>query len=91
MQLAHDGPTALEVARQFRPRICLLDIGLPVMDGYVLARELRRTEEMPADLRLIALTGYGQHEDRRRSIEAGFNGHLVKPVDFDVLTSIVSD
>ena len=62
VQLAHDGRTALEVARQFRPSICLLDIGLPVMDGYVLARELRQAEEMPADLRLIALTGYGQQE-----------------------------
>jgi signal transduction histidine kinase/DNA-binding response OmpR family regulator len=82
---AHDGPSALDMARVHKPTICLVDIGLPVMDGYEVARRLRQVEGMPPDLRLIAVTGYGQENDRRRSAEAGFDGHLVKPVDLDAL------
>jgi CheY-like chemotaxis protein len=70
--------------------VCLLDIGLPVMDGYELARRLREFEQLPDDLRIIAVTGYGQDADRRRSKEAGFNAHLVKPVNLDTLTNAVS-
>jgi signal transduction histidine kinase len=76
---AHDGQTALTLARQVQPDIVLLDIGLPVIDGYEVAR-LCRIEPGLAHVTLVAMTGYGQEEDRRRSQEAGFNAHLVKPV-----------
>lgn len=85
VRTAHDGPSALEVTEAFHPSICLVDIGLPVMDGYEVAKRLRGMEALPGNVRLVALTGYGQEADRRRSKEAGFDGHLVKPVDLDVL------
>jgi signal transduction histidine kinase len=77
---AGDGLSALQVARDFAPEIALLDIGLPVMNGYELAPKLR---DLRPDVRLtlVAVTGYGQEEDRRRSTDAGFDAHLVKPVD----------
>ncbi|HLV68825.1 MAG TPA: ATP-binding protein, partial [Polyangiaceae bacterium] len=85
--VAHDGPSALAEARAFRPAVALLDIGLPVMDGYELAEKLLAL--LPRPLRLVALTGYGQDHDRRRSVEAGFAEHLVKPVDAaDLLAAI---
>jgi len=80
--VAHDGPVALELARNSPPDIVLIDIGLPVMDGYELARRLRI---MLNRARLIAVTGYGQQGDRERSRNAGFDAHLVKPVSLDVL------
>ena len=82
--VAHDGPVALELARTFRPDIALIDIGLPVMDGYEVARQLRT---MLDGARLIAVTGYGQQGDRDRSHNAGFDAHLVKPVSLDVLSA----
>jgi signal transduction histidine kinase/DNA-binding response OmpR family regulator len=86
--LTHDGPSALDVAPDFHPDVVLLDIGLPGMDGYEVARRLREIE--PAErATLIALTGYGQGEDRRRSEEAGFHHHLVKPVDPQVLGDMI--
>jgi PAS domain S-box-containing protein len=85
---AHDGPTALETARAFRPRVVLLDIGLPRMDGYEVARRIRQEPGL-AGTTLIALTGYGQEEDRRRSREAGFDRHLVKPVDPEELREVL--
>jgi PAS domain S-box-containing protein len=83
-RVAHDGPTALRMAAEFGPAIAFLDIGLPVMDGYELAARLR---ELPglADLRVIAVTGYGQESDRRKTRASGFHDHLVKPVDFRAL------
>ncbi len=88
VRVAHDGPTALEIASRFEPRLALLDIGLPVMDGYELAAALR--QRFPSrPLRLIAITGYGQEEDQRRSAAAGFELHLVKPIDLTKLTQIV--
>ena len=87
--IAHDGPSALSIAKTFRPDICLVDIGLPVMDGYELARRLRASRDLPEGARIIALTGYGQDADRQRSTEAGFDVHLVKPVSLDVLTRTV--
>ncbi|MFT3770924.1 MAG: response regulator [Minicystis sp.] len=88
--VAHDGPSALRMAEEQIPEIGVLDIGLPVMDGYELARRLR---EQPAlgRIRLIAVTGYGQQEDCRRSEEAGFDAHLVKPVPLDRLEGLLSD
>jgi signal transduction histidine kinase/ActR/RegA family two-component response regulator len=78
--VALDGPGALEVLRRQRPEVVLLDIGLPEMDGYEVSRRLRRTKEGRRVL-LVAVTGYGQREDRRLSKEAGFDDHLVKPVE----------
>jgi PAS domain S-box-containing protein len=78
--VAHDGPAALEAARSAAPEIVLLDIGLPGMDGYEVARRLRE-EARGAGPALVALTGYGQEEDRRRSRAAGFAQHLTKPFE----------
>lgn len=78
VRVAYDGPTALEVAVDFRPNIIFLDIGMPGMDGYEVARRLRRMPVV-ANTVLAALTGWGQDEDRRRTAEAGFDHHLVKP------------
>ena len=84
VQLAHEGRSALRVAAEFRPDVAVLDIGLPGMDGYELARHLR---EGPAtsSIRLVAVTGYGQPQDRRRALQAGFDQHVVKPVRADAL------
>ncbi|WP_437297797.1 ATP-binding protein [Sorangium sp. So ce426] len=89
-RVASDGPSALRIAEEFAPDVALLDIGLPVMDGYELARRLR---EQPAGerVRLIALTGYGQEADLRRSEGAGFETHLVKPIQIDRLTSLLEE
>ena len=81
--VAHDGPAALRALEQFTPDVALLDIGLPGMDGYELAARLRALLGPRAGI--VALTGYGQPEDRRRSKEAGFNAHFVKPVNLDAL------
>ncbi|MDB5750283.1 MAG: putative histidine kinase, hybrid, partial [Ramlibacter sp.] len=81
---AHDGPQALAAAAGFRPEVVLLDIGLPGMDGYAVARALRAHPEL-ARVHLIALTGWGGAEDRRRAMAAGFDHHLTKPVDLGVL------
>jgi signal transduction histidine kinase len=78
--LAHNGPDGVATARAVLPDVVLCDIGLPGMDGFQVASLLRKTPETAA-LRLIAVTGYGQEEDRRRALEAGFDVHLVKPVD----------
>ena len=86
---AHDGPEAIEAAREHRPEFVLLDIGLPGMDGYEVAARLRR-EECCRDAVIIAVSGYGQDEDRRRSREAGFDHHLVKPLDHDALLSLLA-
>ena len=80
---APDGATALAIAERMKPQVVLVDIGLPGMDGYELARRLRRAN--PTDQRLVAVTGYGQDSDRARAFEAGFDAHLVKPVDIDTL------
>ena len=80
VRIAHDGAAALAAADAYRPDVILLDIGLPGMDGYEVARRLRDRNEFRAT-RLIALTGWGQDTDRERSRSAGFDLHLVKPVD----------
>jgi PAS domain S-box-containing protein len=89
VQIAHDGPSALEAAKAFRPAVVLLDIGLPGMDGHQVARKLRETPE-GKDAVLIAQTGWGQDEDRVRSTEAGFDAHLTKPLDLAVLQSVLA-
>ncbi|MDC3957531.1 ATP-binding protein [Polyangium jinanense] len=83
VELAHDGPQALAVAASFRPEVGILDIGLPVMDGYELALELRAA--YGDRIMLVAVTGYGQEHDKRRAFEAGFSRHYVKPVAADAL------
>ena len=80
VQVAHDGASALDCAPRFKPDVVLLDIGLPDVSGYDVARQLRRVPGMRQP-RLIALTGWGQHEDKRRAAEAGFDDHWTKPVD----------
>ncbi len=89
-RIAHDAPAALRVAEEFEPRIACLDIGLPVMDGYELAVRLRDVPGL-ANIRLIALTGYGQDSDRQRTRAAGFDHHLVKPVDLDAVEAAVEE
>ncbi len=81
---AHDGPSALSVAKKSLPQIALLDIGLPVMDGYELARQLREIAGLE-NIQLVAITGYGQASDLAKSKAAGFVGHLVKPISLDAL------
>jgi CheY-like chemotaxis protein len=88
--VAHDGPAALEAAEQHRPDVVLLDIGLPGMSGYEVGRRIRH-EPWGRTLTIIALTGWGQAEDRRRSREAGFDAHLVKPVDPPTLISLLDE
>jgi CheY-like chemotaxis protein len=78
--VAHDGPDALEVARNFRPDIALIDIGLPEMNGYELARRFRELAGLETVF-LVAITGYGGEEDQRAAQEAGFNLHFTKPID----------
>jgi signal transduction histidine kinase/CheY-like chemotaxis protein len=77
---AHDGPSALAIAARVHPQVALLDIGLPVMDGYELGRRLREEDH---DVKLVAVTGYGRPGDFERSHEAGFVAHLVKPISLD--------
>jgi two-component system CheB/CheR fusion protein len=84
IRIAYDGIEAVETAQAFRPELVLLDIGLPKLNGYEVAQRIR-LEPWGRDMTLIALTGWGQDEDRRRSHEAGFNFHIVKPVELDAL------
>jgi CheY-like chemotaxis protein len=88
VRTVHDGVSALEAAESFPPDVVLLDIGLPRMDGYEVARQLR--QRGPADALLVAVTGYGQDADLTRSREAGFDRHLVKPVDPGTLAELFS-
>jgi CheY-like chemotaxis protein len=86
--VAYDGPAALEAVHGFLPEVVILDIGLPVMDGYEVARQLRAMPES-AHARIVALTGYGQASDFERSREAGADAHLVKPVDVHELRAVI--
>jgi PAS domain S-box-containing protein len=87
VKAAADGPAALELLRTFSPEVAILDLGLPVMDGFELARRLRERQPAGASIRLIAVTGYGQDRDMAQSRAAGFDAHLVKPVDIAVLVA----
>jgi PAS domain S-box-containing protein len=88
VRTAHDGPAALELARTYQPEVVLLDISMPGMDGYEVARRLRQEPGLEK-VRLVALTGYGQDEDRRRSQEAAINFHLVKPAEPEALQALL--
>jgi len=83
----YDGARALDALKTFRPSVALVDIGMPEMDGYELARRLRATGR---DLTIISLTGWGREKDRRLSKEAGIDHHLIKPVDFEFLVSLLT-
>jgi CheY-like chemotaxis protein len=86
---ALDGLQAVDAAARFRPDVILLDIGLPKLNGYDVARKIRE-QPWGKDVVLVALTGWGQEEDRRRSQEAGFHHHLTKPVDPQTLTKLLA-
>jgi CheY-like chemotaxis protein len=81
--VAYDGKTALSMARDQRPEVVFLDIGMPQMDGYEVCRQLRAC--LGASVRIVALTGLGQERDRQRTLLAGFDGHLIKPVALESL------
>ena len=90
VKVVYDGPAALEAARTFQPEVAFLDIGLPGINGYDLAQRLRKQPGLEEVL-LVALTGYGQEEDRRRALMVGFDEHLTKPVRFDTLQRLVAE
>jgi PAS domain S-box-containing protein len=87
--LVHDGEAAIEAAEKFRPDLVLLDLGLPNLNGHDVARRIRE-QPWGRDMVLVALTGWGQESDRRKSREVGFDHHLVKPVEFAVLTELLA-
>ncbi len=89
VQIAHDGPSALELANSYGPELVLLDIGMPGMDGYEVARRIRQQPGFEQVI-LAALTGWGQDADRQRTAEAGFDHHLVKPVEPTVLQNLLA-
>jgi PAS domain S-box-containing protein len=88
VRTAYDGVTALQIAEQFAPQIALLDIGMPHLDGYQTARRIRG-QSWGTAMQLVALTGWGQEQDRRQATEAGFNCHLVKPVDLQTIGALI--
>ncbi|PZO20871.1 MAG: hybrid sensor histidine kinase/response regulator, partial [Leptolyngbya foveolarum] len=90
IRTAYDGLEAVEVAAAFLPEVILLDIGLPKLNGYEVARRIRQ-QPWGRDMMLVALTGWGQDDDRRLSQEAGFNFHFVKPVDLDALEKCLDE
>jgi len=87
VRTARDGLSGLKAALSYRPQVVFLDIGLPGLDGYAVAKRLR--SELGQEVRLVAMTGYGQEEDRRRAQQAGFDAHLVKPVDPELLHQLL--
>lgn len=89
VRIARSGPAALRELDAFHPAAILLDIGMPEMDGYEVARRIRSQPRF-AKVRLIALTGWGQEEDRRRARDSGFDHHLLKPVDLEALRAVLS-
>jgi CheY-like chemotaxis protein len=89
VSLAHDGPGALAAANALRPQLVLLDLGLPGMDGYAVAAKLRAAGHDRAAM--VAVTGYGQDDDLRRSKAAGFDRHLVKPLDGAGLRKLLAE
>jgi PAS domain S-box-containing protein len=89
VRTVNGGPAALSLLEEFYPDMVLLDIGMPEMDGYEVAKKIRAHKAM-ADTRLVAVTGWGQEQDRQRSLEAGFNDHLIKPVSMEDLERVMA-
>jgi PAS domain S-box-containing protein len=89
VRTAHDGPTAVKIALEYIPDVVLLDIGLPGLNGYEVAKQIRNQPSLK-NVVLVALTGYGQESDRQASMEAGFNHHLIKPAKLDQVRKILA-
>jgi CheY-like chemotaxis protein len=89
VRLAHDGLQAIDVASKFLPDIIFMDLGMPNLDGYDAARRIR-TMSWGKEIAIVALSGWGQQEDIRHSLEAGCTAHVVKPIDFAVLGKLMS-
>jgi CheY-like chemotaxis protein len=89
VRVAYDGAAALRLGAAFRPEVAVLDIGMPGANGYEVAREIRK--QQGPQIKLVALTGWGQEGDRRRAMEAGFDFHLTKPVDPGTLNDLLSE
>ena len=89
VRMAHTGPTALAAALDYRPDVMLMDIGLPELDGFEVAKQIRQ-QPVLRDTVLVAITGYGQESDRQHSLEAGFDHYLVKPADFEKVRQILA-
>lgn len=87
VRIANDGLEAVAIAGEFKPDIVLLDIGTPKLSGYDVARQIR--EARGASVLIVAITGWGQEEDRQRARDAGFDHHFTKPVDFDTLLDLI--
>jgi DNA-binding response OmpR family regulator len=87
VRIAYDGAQAVAAESDFRPEVVLLDIGLPKLSGYDVARSIRSARG--GEVLIIAITGWGQEEDRARARDAGFDHHFTKPVDFDVLLDLI--
>jgi len=90
VRVAFDGAAALDLADDFRPEIMVLDLGMPKLDGLEVCRRVR-ARQWGDDVTIIALTGWGQEQDRRRTLEAGFDHHLVKPVEPQALARLISE
>src|SRR5690606_38123268 len=88
VEMVHDGQAALDILEGLEPDLVLLDIGLPRLNGYEVARRIR-ARLGGANLRLVAVTGWGQDEDKERALEAGFDEHVTKPIDNEVLARIL--
>lgn len=88
VKVTYGGVSALEMLQDFKPNVALVDIGMPGIDGFELARRIRE-ERDTQEIVLIALSGWGSDEDRRRSLEAGFDFHLIKPPDMDALKALM--
>jgi CheY-like chemotaxis protein len=90
VRVVYDGKSALELLDTFRPGIVVLDLGMPIMDGYTVARHIRERPDGAA-IKLVALSGWGQAQDRERTAAAGFDRHLVKPVGFDEVQAVLAE
>jgi CheY-like chemotaxis protein len=88
VRAVHDGIEALAMGDEFAPQLMFLDIGMPLLDGYETARQVRE-REWGAHTHLVALTGWGQEEDRRKALAAGFQNHLVKPAELEAMKAII--
>jgi CheY-like chemotaxis protein len=90
VRTAYDGVEALQIAEQFAPQIALLDIGMPHLNGYQTAQRIRE-QSWGSSMLLVALTGWGQEQDRRQATEAGFDRHLVKPGDPQIIGALIAE
>jgi CheY-like chemotaxis protein len=88
--VAYDGEQAMSATAEHRPDVVFLDIGLPLMNGYDVARNIRK-QPWGGEIKLVALTGWGQQDDRQRAQEAGFDRHFVKPLDYELLTNVLAE